>query len=102
MIDLPIADEGSIEQTTVYPTIEAIWLEAIVDKPWFDASTFEAKQVLKYVLHTAVAETLRTVAFRMNSDQNTRIFDELGKELLAYDRTLQAYSAGLNANGLSS
>lgn len=91
------AEEGSIEQTTIYPTIDAIWLEAIVDKPWFDACSFEAKQVLKYVLYTAVAETLRTVAFRINADQDTRVFDELGKEILAYDRILQAYSAGLNS-----
>lgn len=99
-IELPApAEEGTIDQTTIYPTIEAMWLEAIVDKPWFDATSFEAKQVLRYVLYTAVSEMLRTVAFRINADQDTRVFDELGKEILAYDRTLQAYSAGLNVNG---
>lgn len=97
-IELPApTDEGSIEQTTIYPTIEAMWLEGIVDKPWFDACSFEGKQVLKFVLYTAVAETLRTVAFRINSDQDTQVFDEWAREILAYDRTLQAYSAGLNA-----
>jgi hypothetical protein len=101
-VDLPVSDEAAIFETTVFPTIEAIWLECIVDKPFIEVSTFESKQIYKWIAYTIAAELLRLVAFRMNADQDTRVFDDIGKEILAYDRALQAMAHAynsVNANG---
>jgi hypothetical protein len=89
-VNLPIADEGAITETTIFPTIAAIFDEAIANKPWFPQYSPGTQQTLKYALYTGIAEALRTVAFRMNMDQNDSVFTDFGAELLAYDRELQA------------
>jgi|SRR5215813_960385 len=97
-IELPISDKAEISQTTIYPTVEAMWLESIGNLPWFDKYSPETKRALKFTFYCAIAETLRTVAFRINADQDTRVFDEFGKELQAYDKELQVAAEAYNAS----
>jgi hypothetical protein len=40
-------------------------------------------------MYTGIAENLRLIEFRLNFDQNFSVFEELGKEMLTYDRELQ-------------
>jgi hypothetical protein len=97
---VPISDTPEISTTTIYPTIDAMWLETIANHPAMQDVSRERREMTKYAFYTAVSETLRTVAFRINADQDTRIFDEFGKELRAYDKELQraaeSYAAALN------
>jgi len=99
-LDLPISDDASITTTTIYPTIDAMWLETIANHPALQDVSRERREMTKYAFYTAVSETLRTVAFRINADQDTRVFDEFDKELRAYDkelqRTAERYNAALN------
>lgn len=89
VIDLPSpADEGSISQTTIYPTIDAMFAESIAKLPWFEQYSRETRRTIRFAFVTAVAETLRTVAFRLNSDQNWDVYDEFGKEITAYNKEL--------------
>jgi hypothetical protein len=85
---LPIAEEGAITETTVYPTIEAMWAEFSA-LPWFEKYSPGTQRTIRFAFFNAIAETLRTVAFRINMDQDTRVFDEFGAELQAYDKELQ-------------
>jgi hypothetical protein len=87
--DLPIADEGAITETTVYPTIEAMFTECIASKPWYQQHSPGTQRTIKYAFYTAIAEALRTVSFRANSEQNFSVFDDFGRELRAYDLELQ-------------
>lgn len=86
--NLPIAEEGAITETTVYPTIEAMFTEAIAKMPWYPQYSPGTQRTIKFAFYTAIAETLRTVAFRMNADQNDSVFDDFGRELTAYDAEL--------------
>jgi hypothetical protein len=98
-IDLPIADEASITTTTIYPTIEAMWLECIQSWPWFWKYSIETQRTLKFAFYTGIAESLRTIAFRLNADQSETVFSDFDLELRAYDKELQrlaeTYSAAL-------
>lgn len=87
-IEVPVSDNAEISETSIYPTIEAMWIESIQKLPWFEKYSPETKRTLKFTFYTAIAETLRTVAFRINADQDTRVFDEFGGELQAYDKEL--------------
>lgn len=90
-IELPApADDGSIEQTTIYPTIDAMFLESIAKLPWFEHYSRETRRTIRFAFVTAVAETLRTVAFRLNSDQSWDVYDEFGKEIALYNQELLA------------
>lgn len=88
-IELPVSDKAEISETTIYPTIEAMWIESIQKLPWFMDYSRETRRTLKFTFYTAVAETLRTVSFRMNADQTDQVFGDFDKELRAYDRELQ-------------
>jgi hypothetical protein len=88
-LDLPIADESAITETTVYPTIAAMFAECIALKPWYPQYSPGTQHTIKYAFYTAIAETLRTVSFRANSEQNFSVFDDFGRELRAYDLELQ-------------
>jgi hypothetical protein len=99
-VDVPIADEGLITETTIYTTIAAIFEESIAGKPWFPQYSPGTQQTLRYVLYTGIAEALRTIAFRMNTDQNDSVFNDFGAELLAYDRELQMLAAEAERVGL--
>lgn len=88
-IELPQpADEGSIEQTTIYPTIEAMFAESVAKLPWFEQYSRETRRTIRFAFVTAVAETLRTVAFRLNADQGWDVYDEFAKEILSYNKEL--------------
>jgi hypothetical protein len=97
MRDLPIAEEGAITETTVYPTIEAAFEDAIGGKPWFASYSPGTQRTLKYAFYTAAAEMLRTVAFRMNSEQSDAVFNDLGAEISAYDDELRAAAKAYDA-----
>jgi hypothetical protein len=60
----------------------------------------ERREMTKFAFYTAVSETLRTIAYRLNADQNSSVFDDFDKELRGYDRELQRiateYAAALN------
>jgi hypothetical protein len=99
-LDLPISDEAAITQTTIYPTIAAIFEEAIATKPWFSQYSPGTQQTLKYALYTGIAEALRTFAFRMNAEQSEKVFDDFSRELLTYDRELQALAREAERAGL--
>lgn len=86
-IELPIADQPGITVTEIFPTIDAAWLEFAKHPALQDVSR-ERREMTKFAFYTGVAEALRTIAFRMNSDQNESVFDDLGKELMAYDQEL--------------
>ena|SRR5215472_15656191 len=98
-INLPIADNPEITVTEIFPTIDAAWLDFAKHPALQDVSR-ERREMTKYAFYTAVAEMLRTVAFRINADQNTSVFDDFGKELRAYDNELRRiateYAAALN------
>ena len=85
-LQLPAStDDASISTTTIYPTIEAMFLEEIASKPWFEKFSRETRRMIRFTFITAVAETMRTIAFRINNDQDTRVFDEFDKQIQAYD-----------------
>jgi hypothetical protein len=88
-LDLPIAEEGAITETTIYPTIAAAFEDAIGGKPWFPQYSPGTQRTLKYAFYTAVAEALRTIAFRMNSEQSDSVFTDFGREIEAYDAELK-------------
>lgn len=88
-IDLPISDNAEITQTSIYPTIEAMWLESVASLPWFEKYSPETRRTLKFVFYTAASETLRTIAFRINADQSDNVFTDMDVELRAYDKELQ-------------
>ena len=88
-IQLPYpSDDASISQTTIYPTIDAMFAESIAKLPWFEQYSRETRRTIRFAFVTAVAETLRTVAFRLNSDQGWDVYDEFGKEIEAYNKEL--------------
>jgi hypothetical protein len=91
MHDIPVADEGAITQTTIYPTLEAAWQDIVVALPWFEKYSPETRRTLRYAFYTAASEVLRTAAFRMNSEQNDKVFSDFDAEIRAYDRELQAF-----------
>lgn len=90
-IELPISDGGpDITATDIFPTLDALWLH-FVGHPGMgmaDASR-QRREMSKFLVYTTAAEMLRLLSFRMNSDQDMRVFDELGRELGAYDKELQ-------------
>lgn len=79
--------EGSIDQTTVYPTIDVMFAESIAKLPWFEQYSRETRRTIRYAFVTAVAETLRTmaVAQAMNWDAAA----DFDKEIKAFDKELQ-------------
>jgi hypothetical protein len=98
-IKLPIADNPEITATDIFPTIDAMWLEFSGHPALQDVSR-ERREMTKFAFYTAIAETLRTIAFRLNADQNSSVFDDFDKELRTYDRelrrTAESYAAALN------
>jgi hypothetical protein len=88
-IDLPITDQGEITQTTVYPTIAAMFAECIESKPWYAQYSPGTQRTIRFAFYGAISEALRTVAFRMNTDQNESVFNDFDRELRAYDLELQ-------------
>ena len=86
-IELPIAEHDGISATDVFPTLAAMW-EDFTQKPFFAAYSRETRQVLKFAFYRAVSESLRTVAFRMNSEGSDAVFDDLDREIRAFDREL--------------
>lgn len=99
-LNVPVTDNGpDITATDIFPTVDAMWLEFAKHPALQDVSR-ERREMTKYAFMTAISETLRTVAFRMNADQSTAVFDDFGAELQAYDRELQriakSYAAALN------
>lgn len=99
-LNLPVSDEAAITETTIYPTIEAAFVEAIASKPWFPQYSPGTQRTLKYAFYTAVAETLRTIAFRMNAEQSEAVFIDFDRELRAYDLELQHEAAEAERVGL--
>ena len=99
-IKLPITDKGEITTTTLYPTIDAAFVEEITTKPWFDKYSPETRRMMKFVFVTAVAEMMRTVVFRIHTEDNGAVFDDLNKEIEAYDaemrRQREEYAAELH------
>lgn len=88
-IELPSpAEEGSIEQTTIYPTIEAMFAESIASLPWFEQYSRETRRTLRYTAYAIASEMLRTIAFRLNADQGWDVYDEFAKEILSYNKEL--------------
>src|SRR5258708_1418688 len=98
-IKLPIADSPEITATDIFPTLDAMWLE-FSGHPALQDISRERREMTKYAFYTAIAETLRTIAFRLNADQNSSVFDDFDKELRAYDRelgrTAESYAAAFN------
>jgi hypothetical protein len=86
---LPIADEGEITSTTLYPTMAAAFAEEIATKPWFEKYSPETRRMMKFVFVTAVAEMMRTVVFRIHAEDNGAVFDDLNKEIEAYDAEMR-------------
>lgn len=91
-VELPVAEEGEITQTTIFPTIGAMW-EDMHRLSWFDKYSSDTRRTMKFMFYTAIAETLRTLSFRMNADQSDAVFGEFDAELRMYDRELQAAAA---------
>ena len=91
--ELPVSDKPEITQTTIYPTVDAMWEETVGKLPWFTRYGADTRRTLKYAFYTAVSETLRTVIFRMNADQSDQVFADFDSELRAYDLELQAQMA---------
>jgi hypothetical protein len=96
-IKLPIADKGEITSTTLYPTIDAAFAEEIATKPWFEKYSPETRRMMKFVFVTAVAEMMRTVVFRIHTEDNGAVFDDLNKEIEAYDADLRRQREAYNA-----
>ena len=98
--EIPVSDNPEITQTTIFPTIDAMWLECIANHPALQDVSRARREMTKFAFYTGISEALRTIAFRLNTDQNESVFDDFGKELLAYDRELQQqasnYAAELN------
>ena len=94
-IELPVSDNAEITQTTVYPSIEAMFSECFAAKDWFKDYSPNAQEMIKFTAYTAISETLRLVAFRMNAEQNDAVWDDIGRELLNYDLFLQHAAAKL-------
>jgi hypothetical protein len=98
-VELPIADSPEITATTIFPTIDAMWLE-FSGHPALQNISRERREMTKFAFYTGIAETLRTISFRLNADQSTAVFDDFAKELRAYDRDLQrlaeSYAAELH------
>src|SRR6266446_6196130 len=90
-IKLPIAGEGEITSTTLYPTIDAAFTEEITTKPWFEKYSPETRRMMKFVFVTAVAEMMRTVVFRIHTEDSGAVFDDLNKEIQAYDAGLRRH-----------
>lgn len=88
-IDVPVSDEAVITETTVYPTIESMFAECIAKQSWFADYSPETRRTIRYAFYTGIAETLRTIAYRMNMDQNDAVFDEFGRDLAAFDDELR-------------
>jgi len=96
-IEVPISDNAEISQTTVYPNLESMWQECVATSTYFQKYSPETKRTIKFAFYTAVAETLRTVIFRMNMDGDDRVFGEFDKELRIYDLELQSAIAAYTA-----
>jgi hypothetical protein len=97
-INLPISEGGpEITATDIFPTIDAMWLDFAKHPALQDVSRAR-REMTKFAFYTAIAETLRTVAYRINVDQDTRVFDDFDKELKAYDRELQRVAEGYVAS----
>jgi hypothetical protein len=100
-IELPITDGGpEITATTIFPTLDSMWMDFVERLPLLKDCSRERREMTKFAFYTSAAEVLRTVAFRINSDQSTAVFDDFDRELRAYDRELQRaaenYAAELN------
>jgi|SRR5215831_10137733 len=98
-VDLPIADNPEITAIEIFPTIDAIWLN-IASHPALQDVSRERREMTKWAVYRAITEAMRTVAFRMNADQNWSVWDEFDKERQAYDEELcriaTEYAAALN------
>ena len=94
-IELPVSDNAEITQTTVYPSIEAMFSECFAAKDWFKDYSPNAQEMIKFTAYTAISETLRLVAFRMNTEQKDAGWDDIGREMLNYDLFLENAAAKL-------
>jgi hypothetical protein len=93
IIELPIAETEGLTATDIFPTIDAMWGD-FAAKPFLRDVTRERRQMTKFAFYTAISEALRTVAFRINADQDTGVFDDFDRELRAFDRELaEEYAA---------
>ena len=88
---VPISDKAEITQTTIYLTLAAMWEDMVVSAMWFKQYSAETQCTLRYAFYTAASEVLRTTAFRMNSEQNDKVFSDFDAEIRAYDLELQAF-----------
>lgn len=88
-IQFPVSDGGpDISVTDIYPTIDAAWLDFAKHPALQDVSR-ERRELTKHAYYVAWSEAMRTIAFRINADQDMRVFDEFGVELKRYDQELQ-------------
>ena len=92
ILDFPVSDNAEITTTTVFPSLAAMW-EDVSSAPWFKEYSYETRRTLKFAFFMAAAETLRTVSFRMNAEQNEQVFSDFDAELRAYDLELQQMAA---------
>lgn len=88
--ELPVSDNAEITQTTIYPTLAAAWQDMVANLPWFEKYGSDTRRTIKYAFYMAAAEVLRTVAFRMNAEQNDKVFGDFDAEIRAYDLELQS------------
>jgi hypothetical protein len=84
-----MGDNPEITATTIFPTLDSMWMNFVERLPFLKDCSRERREMTKFAFYTSAAEVLRTVAFRINSDQSTAVFDDFDKELRAYDRELQ-------------
>lgn len=80
-VEFQVSDKAEISETTIYPTIEAMWQEEIVVKPWFGNCSAVMQRALRDATFTAASEMARTIIFRINADQDFRVFDEIQREI---------------------
>src|SRR5258708_12440816 len=85
--EVPIADKGEIAETYIFRTADEIWQHFALN-PALEKAEPALMDMLKYAVYTGILESVRLTQFRMNFDQNFSVFEELGKELGAYNQCL--------------
>lgn len=94
-VTLPIADKGEITSTTLYLTIETAFAEEIAAQPWFEKYSPVTQRVMKEIFYTGVAEMMRTVVYRVHTEDNGAVFDDLDKEIQAFNADIARHRAAL-------
>ena len=74
-----------------------MFAECFTAQDWFKAYSPGTQRTIKFAAYAAVSEMMRLIIFRLNSDQNESVFEDLGRELLAYDLYLQHAAAAVES-----